>query len=129
MEKIHEYFDTYYVPNNMAIILSGDFDPDQIVPLVEKYWGKLKAQKVPKWKNKKLQPLSQVTSIDVFGKEKSSLQIGWRLPGIGSIESLKAQLIGGILFNQKAGLIDINLIQKQNIGQKSSCNTDQIVVI
>ena len=30
MVKIHEYFDKYYVPNNMAIILAGDLDPDSI---------------------------------------------------------------------------------------------------
>ncbi|MCH2022411.1 MAG: insulinase family protein [Saprospiraceae bacterium] len=120
MEKIHDYFNTYYVPNNMAIILSGDFDPDKMVSLVEKYWGKFKTKKVPKWKNKKLNPLTKAEIVNVYGKEKSSLQIGWRLPGIGTIESLKAQLIGGILFNKKAGLIDINLIQKQIIGQSSA---------
>ena len=39
MEKIHEYFDERYVPNNMAIILAGDIDPDQTVDLIKKYFG------------------------------------------------------------------------------------------
>ena len=33
MYNIHEYFDTYYVPNNIAICLSGDLDPDATI-----YW-------------------------------------------------------------------------------------------
>ena len=30
---------TMYVPNNVAICVSGDFDPDQFVAIVEKYFG------------------------------------------------------------------------------------------
>ena len=36
MVKIHEYFDTYYVPNNMAICLAGDFDPDVTLAMIKK---------------------------------------------------------------------------------------------
>ena len=39
MVKIHEYFDKYYVPNNMAIILVGDLDPDKTINLIEKHFG------------------------------------------------------------------------------------------
>ena len=35
MEKIHAYFNEQYVPNNMAIILSGDIDPDHTIALIE----------------------------------------------------------------------------------------------
>ena len=38
MEKIHQYFNERYVPNNMAIILSGDLDPDNTVDLIKKYF-------------------------------------------------------------------------------------------
>ena len=38
MEKIHQYFNDWYVPNNMAIILSGDIDPDKSVDLIRQYF-------------------------------------------------------------------------------------------
>ena len=31
LKEIRKYFNKYYVPNNMAICLSGDFDPDQVI--------------------------------------------------------------------------------------------------
>ena len=37
--NIHKFFSTYYVPNNMAIILAGDLDADKTIALIEKYWG------------------------------------------------------------------------------------------
>lgn len=120
MQKIHDYFNTYYVPNNMSIILSGDFDPNEMVKMIEQYWGKHKSKKVPKWKKPVQSPLTKVNATAVYGKEKSNLQIGWLLDGATSEEALKAQLTAGILYNRKAGLLDMNLIQKQMIGQHSA---------
>lgn len=34
MEKIHAYFKDRYVPNNMAIILAGDLDPEKTIAMV-----------------------------------------------------------------------------------------------
>ncbi len=33
------FFDRYYRPNNTAIIVAGDVDPDHVFSLVEKYWS------------------------------------------------------------------------------------------
>jgi len=120
MQKIHEYFSTYYVPNNMSIILSGDFDPNQMAKMIEQYWGGFKSKKVPKWKKPEQSPLEKAKIIDIYGKEKSNLQVGWLLDGAGSEDALKAQLTAGVLYNRKAGLLDMNLIQKQVIGQRSA---------
>ena len=38
-QKIQAFFRTYYVPNNMAIVLSGDFDPEEAVALAERHFG------------------------------------------------------------------------------------------
>src|SRR5574344_1897368 len=37
--NIKNYHKTWYVPNNMAICLSGDFDPDQMIAIIDKYFG------------------------------------------------------------------------------------------
>ena len=39
--NIKNYHKTYYVPNNMAICLSGDFDPDKMLAVIEKYFGQM----------------------------------------------------------------------------------------
>jgi predicted Zn-dependent peptidase len=38
---IKNYFDKYYVPNNMAIAMSGDIDFDKTIRLIDKYWGRM----------------------------------------------------------------------------------------
>jgi len=37
---MEEYFNTYYVANNMALILSGDFESDTVKPLIAEKFGR-----------------------------------------------------------------------------------------
>lgn len=37
--NIKNYFNRYYVPNNVAICLAGDFDPDKTIAVIDKYFG------------------------------------------------------------------------------------------
>ncbi|HON17935.1 MAG TPA: insulinase family protein [Salinivirgaceae bacterium] len=43
LSKMMEYYRTYYVGNNMALILTGDFDPKKIKPIIEKTFSQLPA--------------------------------------------------------------------------------------
>lgn len=47
LTKMYQYFNDYYVANNMALILSGNFDVDEVKPFIEKEFGQLKRGKVP----------------------------------------------------------------------------------
>ena len=52
LSKIIEFYNTWYVPNNMALILVGNFDAEQTKPLIEKTFGKLESKPLPerqKW--------------------------------------------------------------------------------
>ncbi|MDH3845825.1 MAG: insulinase family protein, partial [Myxococcales bacterium] len=41
LEAVQEFFDMYYAPNNAVLSISGDFDPNEAMPLVEKYFGSI----------------------------------------------------------------------------------------
>jgi zinc protease len=40
-EQVMEYYHTYYTPNNAILTLTGDFDTDQMLKLVKKYFGNI----------------------------------------------------------------------------------------
>ncbi len=42
-----DFFDHYYVPSNMVVAVVGDVKPDEVVPLVEKYFGRLPTRPQP----------------------------------------------------------------------------------
>lgn len=107
---------TYYVPNNCAICLSGDFDPDQMVNVIEKYFGDWEPNpSIPEFTFKEEEPFSGPQYCNVYGLNSEFVFLGWRYPGASSKESEIAEIAGSILYNRMAGLIDLDLIQKQTV--------------
>jgi zinc protease len=48
LSKMQQYFDTYYVAKNMALVLSGDFDPEKVRPIIAEKFGKWRSGEKPK---------------------------------------------------------------------------------
>ena len=46
--KMREFYNTYYVANNMALILVGDFDIDAVEPMVAEKFGTWRSGELPK---------------------------------------------------------------------------------
>ena len=114
--NIKAYFKKYYVPNNMAICMAGDLDPDKTIAIIRKYFGHLTPN--PELERsvlvKETYP-TQIVEKKVYGQEAENLMIGWRIPGPKSPESEVAILVSAMLDNGKTGLIDKNLLLKQKV--------------
>ncbi len=115
MENIHDYFDKYYVPNNMAIILAGDIDYDETIEMIDRHFGNWVSKDVPSYTPPVEEPIAEVKSLEVFGPNTERLSMAFRLGGIDTKDALYLKLMDGLLSNGKAGLIDINLMQKQEV--------------
>ena len=111
--NIYRFFDQYYVPNNIGIVMSGDFDPAKVVHLAEQYFGGWQAQPIPTFEFEDQPLLTERIQRDVYGNEAPWIEMGWRFPGAKSEEASMLPLVAGILHNYQAGLFDLNLIQQQ----------------
>ena len=115
MRKIHEYFNTYYVPNNMAVILAGDLDYDRTIAMVDKHFGSWKPKDVPKFAFKPEEVREAPEVVEVYGPMADWVDIGWRFQGANTDHELLGSVVAGILSNGKAGLIDLDLLQQQKV--------------
>lgn len=117
MREVYRFFEQYYVPGNMAICLSGDLDPGNTIRLINKHFGTLSYGKntVQQFTAETGDQKPQVR--EVWGNEAERLAIAYRFPGAGSRESGLMKVAGNILYNQRAGLLDIHLNQKQKVLQ------------
>lgn len=114
--NIKNYHTTWYVPNNIAICLSGDFDPDQMIETINKYWGHMKPNpNLPKLPVTHEAPFKEPVVREVLGLDAENVTLGWRLPGANNPEQYLLNLLSLIVYNGKAGLLDADLNQQQKV--------------
>ena len=115
--NIKNYYKTYYVPNNMAICMAGDFNPDEAIVIIDKYFGKLKPNRnLPKVKEYKPARMTEVKTAEVYGLESESVAIAWPIEGAKSEGRLVGALLSSVLSNGgNCGLLDTNLLQEQKV--------------
>ncbi len=126
MLEIKKYFKTYYVPNNMGIIVSGDFEPDQLIKVIDNYFSHLEEAKVPKYTFTPEAPITTPIEKEVYGPDAENVAIGYRMPGVHEKDAILADIVSQILTNGRAGLIDLNLVKKQKL-LRASAGTDILI--
>jgi predicted Zn-dependent peptidase len=122
LKKIKEYLNTYYVGNNIALCIAGDFNPDSAVKWADQTMGKLISKPVPTFNSPVESPITAPIIKNITGPFPESMQLGFRLPGVGTKEADLLELMNQILNNGKAGLIDLDLVQKQKVLAAASYN-------
>ena len=114
MRNIRNFVAQYYVPNNICISLAGDFDPDEAIQIIDKYWGGMKPVQLPEFTYEKEQPITNVITKTVTGLDAENTIRAYRLDsGNGSHDAMLADLLESVLNNGKCGLIDLNVNQQQ----------------
>lgn len=112
--NVKKYHDEWYVPNNMAVVLSGDFDPDKAVRIVDRYFGRMKPnENLSKMEFEPEAPITEPVVKEVVGNESPSIMMGWRFPGANSPEALTLKAFSNVLQNGRAGLFDLDVNQQQ----------------
>lgn len=116
--NVKNYHKTWYVPNNMAICVAGDFDPDYMVSVIEKYFGDMEPNpEIPELRAKvnanTETPITEPVEVEVRGLEAEYLYIAWRLPKAADKSNDVADIASSILYNGMAGLIDLDINQQQ----------------
>lgn len=118
--EIKNYFEKYYRPNNVAICLSGDLDFDKTIAMIDKHFGKWEANpNLPGWSKTEEAPIAAHIPVDVYGPDAEWINLGFRFNGRNSRDYQLLKLCDMILANSQAGLIDINLKQKQKVLEPS----------
>ena len=114
--NIKEYFAKWYVPNNVAICMAGDFDPDEVIATIDKYFGGWKPGEDVSQPTFPEQPTyTEPQDTTVIGPEAETIWLGWRFDRGASLQSDTLQVIESMLSNGTAGLIDLDINQQMKM--------------
>ena len=107
LRQLIDFYNTWYVPNNMALILVGDFDIETTKPLVEKTFGQLQARPLPE--------RTQYPTTEFLHDERYTAKLGY-MPElyvayngveVGNADELTLEFVSNLLSNSmQIGLLD-----------------------
>lgn len=123
--NIKNYFKRYYAPNNVAICMAGDFNPDEVIAKIDHYFGQWKPN--PNLSSPQYAPMAPITSpqdTTIIGQEQAMVYLGWRFPEGRALSSDTLAVIGELLNNGRAGLMDLDINQQMKaLGVFAGLNT------
>lgn len=81
LEDVREFFRTYYAPNNLSLVIAGDFDPAAAKRLVERYFGNIPAGPPLDRPGRFVPALSGEKTIDVADRvPQERVYLAWPSP-------------------------------------------------
>lgn len=128
LSKMIEFFETWYVPNNMALIIVGDFDAESTKPLIAKHFERLVPKELPARK--------QYAEANFSGNPKYSYKMGyypmvtWAYKGVkvADEDALALDFVVSLLTNgMQTGLLDKLMLDGKisSVGAYSDSRRDQ----
>lgn len=104
LSKLIEFYNTWYVPNNMALVLVGDFDTEATKPMIEATFSRLEPKQLPE------RPVYEETVLKGAKKYKLGYnpQIAWVYPGckVTDEDAETLEFVCQLLYNGQTGLLD-----------------------
>jgi predicted Zn-dependent peptidase len=109
-DEMVAFFERWYVPNNMAIILVGDVDAS-VLPLLEQRFGRLQARTLEPVTPGVITPLDRRIETEVRAPGEPSVMIAWQAPAIDHPDSVALELARALLQDPRVSPLDDGLVR------------------
>jgi len=103
-EKLRQFYDAWYHPNNAVLVIAGDVDNATAVKEVNQYFGGVPAAKLPARPVVQLQPVKSQTFSTDSDQPYTIVAMAFRFPGWSERDYAAAQVLESVLDNQRANL-------------------------
>ncbi|MCC6145724.1 MAG: insulinase family protein [Candidatus Hydrogenedentes bacterium] len=120
IRNIQRYYQTWYVPNNMGIFISGDIDPEETMEIIDQHFSAWKPRELPEAQTWDEDPIDGREFVEVTYEGEEYALLAFRTVPVLSEEAEALQLVDMLLDNATAGLINLNLNQAQKVQQAGS---------
>ncbi|MCX5795603.1 MAG: insulinase family protein [Elusimicrobia bacterium] len=122
LAKMYAYYDKNYIPNNMAIVLSGDFDRASMLQLIEKYFGVWKPKDLPKAEPSPIVKPKGVERVEVRYESEEKVAASWQTVPVEHPDADALTVMDMLMTNSRTGIIDLDLVQAQKVKSANSGN-------
>ena len=123
LEDVQSFFSTYYAPNNAVLTLAGDFEPEEALGQVRRYFEPIPAVSPPPPVEAELVPLAkeqlELIEDDI---QLPRVYLGFRAPAYGDRGWYAADLLARALAGGKSSPLYEDLVYRRQIAQDVSAH-------
>ncbi|MCF7802777.1 MAG: insulinase family protein [Candidatus Marinimicrobia bacterium] len=112
------FFNRYYKPENVVLMVVGDVSPEQVSPLVKTYYGEWESgYEKPKIKDEPPQQEPRSTEVDYSGRTLPIIDIAYKGPAFPeNVKEMAAiSLFGEMAFGENSTLYKQLVLQEQKV--------------
>ena len=118
-DAVREYYKTWYVPNNMILMVIGDFITTEMIALVKEKYGKYPAGRLPERKGIQFNPpnklrIIRANGIGNFPVDRQYLSMGYVLPPPTSEDFQSLQILAEFLGGKENAVLDVLFRKEEN---------------
>lgn len=106
-QMLHEFYRTWYAPNNAILVITGDVDPQSVLAKVKTIYGAIPRHDVPSHPLVNLQPVKPETFTLPSDLPYQLVFVAFRMPGTDSADFAAAQILSDVLASHRAKLYDL----------------------
>jgi predicted Zn-dependent peptidase len=110
-----QFFSRWYRPNNMAVVLTGDFDSREALRLIERHFAALEPAELPPLPSTEVDPLRGIDRVEVRHHGDEEVRLIWRTVARDHADADALLLADMMLDNDSTGLLDTRLEQTQRV--------------
>jgi predicted Zn-dependent peptidase len=98
LEACRDFFGHYYAPNNIVLVIVGDFDTDEALALVERSFGRLPpAAEIPRNPTQEPEQRGERRATVEFDLRSPVLAVAWHAPATGHPDAEALDVLSQIL--------------------------------
>lgn len=118
-----DYFDRWYVPNNMAVVLAGDIDAETALPKLEQTLGKLETKSLEPLDPGSLKPIEARVQTDVVAEGEQEVVLAWQTSAADHADEPALTVMDWLMDNSTSGLLNVELELSQKVPSASAGGT------
>lgn len=114
-KDVEKFFQTYYTPNNLAIAIVGDVEPETVKQLAEIYFGRYPRQVEPPQLEIVEPPQTATREVNLTLSSQPWYLEGYHRPSVKDPDHVVYEVIRGILSGGRTARLYQSLVEKQGI--------------
>ena len=116
-EDIKGYYEGYYHPENLMLVLTGDFDEVEAMKIIKEKWGAMPVNEYPAIEAEKIEVELNGPELKVKEKETKQYQLAFAFPGVSYTDddAMGMKLLGLILGGNMSSRLFLRIREKQGL--------------